>query len=476
MRTTKIYIKNLFGIAEKELDGSCIEITGKNGVGKTSVIDAIRYALTNDSERDYIVRNGETEGEILIETDTGLSINRKKRINQSDYKSIKEDGKACAKPEAFLNKIFTPIQLNPIAFTQMSKQEQNREIIDLIEFNWDLNWIRDKFGEIPTGIDYTQNILQVLNQIQSEGGMYFKERQDVNRDIRNKLSFIEDIAKDIPESYNAERWKNYDLGQQYKKLSEIKENNSKIQRARGFKDSYNNKVRGYEAEKEIAVSIAERSISIEREGILSSIERLKAEIIAAEDKLNGLNSRLEDKIHILQSEYETKIARLDGDIKIADEWSNKPTVETIEIEREIKTAETMIKHLNEYNRLVVMENDIKGLRSKSEKLTDKIELARTLPGQILKEAVIPIEGLEVKDGVPLINGLPVSNLSEGEKLDLCVDVAISKPNLLQIILIDGSEKLSEENRTRIYSKCKAKGLQFIATRTTNDNELEVIAL
>ena len=66
MNIVKIKIKNLFGIKEYEADGKSIELGGKNGTGKTSVIDAIRYALTNKSDRDYIVRNGETEGEILI--------------------------------------------------------------------------------------------------------------------------------------------------------------------------------------------------------------------------------------------------------------------------------------------------------------------------------------------------------------------------------------------------------------------------
>ena len=42
MKTTKIKIRNLFGITEQELDGRSIEITGTNGVGKTSVIDAIK--------------------------------------------------------------------------------------------------------------------------------------------------------------------------------------------------------------------------------------------------------------------------------------------------------------------------------------------------------------------------------------------------------------------------------------------------
>ena len=77
MKVSKIIIKNLFGITEQELDSRSVELIGENGTGKTSVIDAIKYALTNKSDRDYIVRNGETEGEIIIETDTGLSIDRK---------------------------------------------------------------------------------------------------------------------------------------------------------------------------------------------------------------------------------------------------------------------------------------------------------------------------------------------------------------------------------------------------------------
>ena len=74
MKISKITIKQLFGIKEWKGDGKNIELVGDNGTGKTSVIDAIRYALTNSSDREFIVKNGETEGEIYIETDNGLSI------------------------------------------------------------------------------------------------------------------------------------------------------------------------------------------------------------------------------------------------------------------------------------------------------------------------------------------------------------------------------------------------------------------
>lgn len=84
MKTTKITIRNLFGIKETTLDGRSVEITGPKGSGKTSVLDAIRYALTNRSDRDYIIHKGADEGEIIIETDTGLTIDRKTRAKVDD--------------------------------------------------------------------------------------------------------------------------------------------------------------------------------------------------------------------------------------------------------------------------------------------------------------------------------------------------------------------------------------------------------
>lgn len=476
MKTSKITIKSLFGISEQEINGHSVELTGHKGAGKTSVLDAIRYALTNSSNRDWIIKNGESEGEIIVETDSGLVIDRKARTSKADAISVKENGTKVTKPETFLKTIISPLQLNPVEFTQMSKNEQNRAILDLIEFEWDLNWIREQFGEIPQGVNYEQNILQVLNDIQAENGAYFQSRQDINRDIRNKRAFIEDIAKDIPSGYQAEKWMNYDLSGKYAELMKIKDGNSKIERAKAFKDGYNNKIRGLEATKEIAITSAEKAISIERDNLNSDIARMEAEIKSARDKLSALDGKLQDKIRIAEGDFETAKAKLDADIGIAEQYISMDIIPVDALQAEINEAEVMIKHLNEYKRMKAMQTEIDALMTKSEEYTDKIELARTLPGTILEKATLPVEGLTVENGIPLINGLPISNRSDGELLELCVDIAISNPTGLQIILIDGAEKLDDVSRNRLYAKCKEKGLQFIATRTTNDSELIVTEL
>lgn len=386
MKISKIKISNLFGIKEQSLDGKSIEITGSNGKGKTSILDAIRYALTNNSERDYIVKKGESEGEILIETDTGLSINRKKRTQSSDYKSIKQNEKEVSSPETFLKEIFTPMQLNPVEFTQMSKQEQNRIILDLIEFDWDLNWIKEKFGEIPSGVDYAQNILEVLNDIQSENGEYYKARQDINRDIRNNRAFISDIAQGLPEKYDAKKWEEFNLTDKLKELMTIKEQNARINEAKQFISSYDNKVKGYEAERQIAISAEEKNISIERENLQKEVARLEEQIKADVEKLEGLNKTLEDKKKIVNLEYEKKITALDESIGRAKEFAEKTPIDITKLQEECDLAEKMKSYINEYKRMKEYEKQIETLNFESEEYTKKIELARNLPRRNIKDS------------------------------------------------------------------------------------------
>lgn len=475
-RIIKLKIKNLFGITEYESNGESIELSGKNGVGKTSVIDAIKYALTNKSDREYIVRNGETEGEILIETDNGIRINRKPRTSQVDYKSVKRNGVEVGSPESFLKDIFTTLQLSPVEFMSMDKKKQNAIILDMIEYDWDLQTIKNWFGEIPDWISYDQNILQVLNDIQSENGNYFKSRQDINRDIRNNRAFIEEIGANLPTGYDANKWQNENLSSVYAEIEHIRKENELIDRAKQMVSNRDNKIRAYEAEKEISITALDREYDSRNTQIEKEIIELENRIKELQTEKAGLEEKKQDKLEVILQKYNANIAKHDAEVEEYRKYADMEVKDFSFLQEQANTIERMKGYINEYNRMLSLQDKVEALQKTSTDLTEKIELARSLPGTILETAIIPIKGLTVKDGIPLIYGLPVSNLSEGEKLDLCIDVAIQKPNGLQIILIDGAEKLSTDLREKLYAKCKEKGLQFIATRTTDDEELTVVEL
>lgn len=476
MKASKIVIKNLYGISERNLDGKSVELVGGNGTGKTSVIDAIRYALTNKSDRDYIVRNGEIEGEIIIETDTGLSINRKSRTIQSDYKSVKQNGNIIPSPEAFLRDIITPLQLQPMEFMRMGKKEQNATILNMIDFPWNMETIREWFGEIPADINYEQNILSVLNDIQAENGTYFQSRQDINRDIRAKKSVVKDIRTALPQDYDGAQWEDVNVGELYTKIEKIRSDNAVIEKAKRMKEGHDGKIRSFEADREIALSALNREVVARGNSIDTQLATLREKIVSLEKEKEGLETTKADRAKVIHSEYKEKVAKYEADIAAYEEYADKEAQPVGELLKEAENAEKMKSHINEWRRMLSLEEEIEKLSQKSMSYTEKIEKARNLPGEILEKASIPIDGLSVKDGIPLINGLPVSNLSEGEKLLLCIDVAAQNHGGLQIILIDGVEKLSEENRNKLYARCREKDLQFIATRTDDSSDLTVIEL
>lgn len=476
MKISKISIKNLYGIKEYKGSGESVELSGTNGSGKSSVIDAIRFALTNKSDRKYIVRKGETEGEILIETDNGLRINRKVRTNQVNYKSIKKNGSEVGSPEAFLRDIFSPLQLSPVEFMEKSEKEQNAVILDMIQYDWNLSTIREWFGEIPDWVSYDQNILSILNDIQGEKGRYYQDRQDINRDIRNKRSFIADIAATLPDRYNAEKWESENLGDIYKQIERIRKQNEEIENAKMIIDQKDNKIRSFEAEREIALTALDKEFASERERLIEENQRLQAQLKENTQKMDSLAERKMDKAEIIKQKYKADVAKYEATVEEYSEIAKKEVQDFSHLQEKAEYVEKMKSYVNEYKRMQTLKDEVDELTEKSKDYTNKIEKARSLPGEILETATIPIAGLTVENGMPLINGLPISNLSDGEKLDLCIDVAIQKPNGLQIILIDGVEKLSTRMRNGLYQKCKDKGLQFIATRTTDDEDLTVIEL
>lgn len=312
MKISKITIKQLFGIKEWQGDGKNIELVGDNGTGKTSVIDAIRYALTNSSDREFIVKNGETEGEIYIETDNGLSIDRKARTAMTDYKSVKQNGNVIPSPESFLKTIFTPLQLSPMEFISMDKKTQNATILDMIQYDWNLDTIKEWFGEIPRDVNYEQNILAVLNDIQAENGYYFMHRQDVNRDIRAKKAVIADIGSSLPIDYDGERWEKENLSELYTEIEKIRKNNETIEKAKRLRDSHDGKIRSFQADKEIKIAALDTEMAQQEKNIESELAQLEERIKALREKKDGLAGVKADKVKVIQSEYEASVQPLEN--------------------------------------------------------------------------------------------------------------------------------------------------------------------
>ena len=431
--------------------------------------------MKNESNRGYILKNGADEGKVSLSFDNGVYIQRKKREGKTDYKDIKKEGSKVDKPQAFLNSLFTELQINPVKFLAKNQTEQNNAILDLIDFKWDMNFIKEHFGEIPE-VNYEQNILNVLYDIQSEQGPFFMKRRDTDRDRRHKDTHLKDVLEGIPDKFNYKLWKDYDIGQDYEKLEKIKDENQKATNAKEFIESFDSRLDSIKNKRDKDLLQLENNNTNKINEIDKEINELKNKIANLEaEKTRATDATMEKAAEVVNSFDKEKIKLEELLIRAKTRVDNTDFVSIDEMKDSIEQIKKYQKLVPIYEQAMDIQADIKKLNEQSAYYDKQIEKARELPGYILENSIIPIPGITVKDGIALINGLPVANLSDGEKLDLCVDIAAAGIGELKVLLIDGCEKLDTQSQEQLFKRCKEKDIQFIATRTsTEDEELKII--
>src|SRR5574343_633836 len=103
MKISKIRISNILGINHLEFEpGQITEISGKNGSGKTSVIEAVKNALKGGTDAT-LLRYGEKEGDILLVLDDRTKIKKSVSETKTELKLFDISGKKVSKPQNYLN-------------------------------------------------------------------------------------------------------------------------------------------------------------------------------------------------------------------------------------------------------------------------------------------------------------------------------------------------------------------------------------
>lgn len=485
-KLSTIVFKNVLGISEATLQPKDVNIiSGAKGTGKTSFLDGIEVLISNKCSRKQIVKNGETEA-ILYGEIGNIIIDRKLRTKKSDAIKVTEDGNPVTSPQTFLNSLTDGLQFNPIKFYEADEKEQNKILLGLLDITWTMDDIYEWFGERPAGIDYEQHILSVLDQIQSNKGQYYLKREDLNRSRKSKEAVIADIRKGIPQDFDI-KVKDIKLSEKYDEISKLEQRNNNIKKAQELAAGHANVIAGIQSASDAEKSALDLKYANKRQEFNDTKTLKENRIKDLENQIKLINGEIEqiimnraDLVHQQEAEsknidaltaekIETANAKL-GEYKA---YIDKHTPTDVE---PMKVAAEKVEHLQsfvrEFERIAVIQDDIEKLAEESAVLSDKIDKARYLPGELLKTAVLPIDGVTVEAGAVLIHGLPIGNLSDGEKLELSIKIAEHKAGDVGIVLIDGFEKLNPSEQTSFIEQCKQTGLQYFITNV-KDGELEI---
>lgn len=136
MKIISLFAENVKRLKAVEIrpDGNAVILEGKNAQGKSSVLDAIWWALggqTAQKGNDKPIREGQARAKVELDLG-GLKVTRVWTANdRSTLKVESADGTAVKSPQALLDSLVGRLSFDPLAFSRMSPKEQRETLIDL---------------------------------------------------------------------------------------------------------------------------------------------------------------------------------------------------------------------------------------------------------------------------------------------------------------------------------------------------------
>ena len=115
-------------------EGNTVIISGRNGQGKSSVLDAIWLALgggnaTKDSATTVPIKEGEKDA--VVRLDLGAMVVTRKWTTSGSTLTVEgADGRKYSSPQTLLDTLVGTISFDPLSFAKMPPMEQRSQLID----------------------------------------------------------------------------------------------------------------------------------------------------------------------------------------------------------------------------------------------------------------------------------------------------------------------------------------------------------
>ncbi|MCC5465571.1 AAA family ATPase [Pelosinus baikalensis] len=354
MKINAIEINKFIGIDILRYNpGNLTVFIGPKGSGKSSALEAVETAVSNTKRRTEVIRHGSDEATIFVKTDTGLEIDRRIRDNKADYLKLRQEGQGIKSTESELRKYVSGDIFRPLDFIDMSPQEQTKIILSMIKMQYSDKEINGWFGEdvdVLSNINTSKHLLQILRDIESAK---YKEREEVNREIKSLEIDVKNIEAALPANYNGEEWKVLKVQDYYNKVAEAQKTNNLIAEAERLQTGITDKIESLKTTAEGAKSKIQMKFTEQRQDLKDIIDLSKNKIEKAQNTIDSSTSKLTIEQHNLTTKMNDEIAA------IKEKYANLGIQLVKEINKENTEQQEIISQQNQ--RIAAKEQEITSL-------------------------------------------------------------------------------------------------------------------
>ncbi|MFY9293290.1 MAG: AAA family ATPase [Methylorubrum rhodinum] len=379
-------VKRLKAVAIRP-DGNLVEISGRNGQGKSSVLDAIWWALAGSSHIQAVpIRKGETEARIRLDLGE-LKVIRtfKKREDETFTTSIvveSQEGARFPSPQRMLDSLLGELSFDPLAFSRMDGRQQ-----------------LEALKRFVPGVDFAA--------IEKANKADFDRRTDVNRQAKALRAQAAGIG--VPAGAPAERIDETALVEEMERAGE---HNADLERR---------KARLEQAGRDIAIIRTDAN----RERTLAQDLREKAE--AAEARAKSQDEAADD----LQRKLDQAPALPE-------------VIDTSAVRRQIDEARKKNRAVDLREQRAAVEARAREAEETSSGLTKAIEDRTAAKREAIAKAALPVSGIAFGEDEILLNGVPFEQASSAEQLRTSVAIAIAANPKLRVIRVQDGSLLDDE--------------------------------
>lgn len=396
-------------------DGSTVVITGKNGAGKSSVLDSIMAALCGKKYcPEKAVRDGAEKGKVTVDMGPFKVIRTFNADGGGSLKVESADGTAASSPQKLLDTIVGDIAFDPMDFVRMGsttagKREQRSILMQMAGVD---------FADLDAKIAQVKSARQVANAD--------KTRLTVEL---NAAVFTDDLPEAEIE------------------MSALTECLAKAERHNKLVQDHRNEYL-----------------------------RLNGEVLRQTDHIGDIDGRIE---HLKKqiAEFEAlkakEVAKLSALTAQRDTCTSEEMIDTAPIHADIAAVDGKNKAIRAnqaYRNLKAALTEAQERFSAFGKEVESLEAAKQ---KRLAEAAFPVPGLSVNEDGVTFNGIPLAQVNTAKQLEIGVAISMKLNPKLRVLRMSGND-LDTDSLAIISKMVEAEGYQAWIEKVSDDGKVGIL--